>query len=87
MGEELKSVYNNGMAVKRDARFAIGMDYTLDQLINHQPEQPADLAGHAEGTASAMRVKGVPLPDFVLHVLGGMKSSGAKVGAKPKKGD
>ena len=58
--------------VNKHAKMAMGVQWSIDQLLNKTPPSPDALSAHARMIKATMVEKKVKLPSFILAVLNQM---------------
>lgn len=70
--DTMRPAYRAAAKAKKQARQCIGVEWALDQLLNHLPEDASKLQAHGITISTTLAKKQVELPQFLEVVLTGM---------------
>ena len=65
------------MEAKKFSRTVVGVDYLLDEVLNHKKEGPAKISQHASDIEVVLRSKKCEVPEYCRRLLAAMQAKEA----------
>eukprot|EP00959_Pyramimonas_sp_CCMP1952_P270768 5660551-Pyramimonas_sp.AAC.1 len=71
--QETREAHRDGAICRKRGKTAVGVEYALDQLLNHRKPNNREMALHAAEVLRSLRAKNVEMPQHFLALLDQMQ--------------